>query len=75
MIAERTEEHLEFFEEDKEVAFFGSDDELIDKIRYYIRRDKLRRQMADAARKRLLVGHNTYCDRLTQILEKAQSIL
>ncbi len=35
MLAERTDEHLELFKEDLEAVFFGSDDELVDKVIFY----------------------------------------
>ncbi len=56
MLAQRTEEHLQFFEEDKEAVFFSDVDELRAKLDYWLapQRDAERRQVAQAARERCL---------------------
>lgn len=42
MLAERTDEHLALFEEDKEAIFFASNQELLEKCRYYLDYDEER---------------------------------
>jgi len=42
MVAERTEEHLYLFEEDKEAVFFDSDQELLEKVKLLLVDDKKR---------------------------------
>lgn len=74
MLAERTEEHLEFFEEDKEAAFFNSNEELVDKIAYYLTHDTERQRIAEAGRRRVEAGHHTYQDRLIQILRLVDAL-
>ncbi|MCK4809729.1 MAG: glycosyltransferase family 1 protein [Candidatus Omnitrophica bacterium] len=54
MVAERTDEHLRLFKEDEEAVFFSSDVELVEKLRYYIKRPEERRRIARAGRDRCL---------------------
>jgi spore maturation protein CgeB len=73
MLAERTTEHLELFEEGKEAAFFSSDEELIDKIEFYLKNDPLREKIAEAGYNRCLSADYSYNRQLSDILEKVMS--
>lgn len=74
MLAERTGEHLELFAEGEEAAFFGSPDELVDKVRYYLVHDDERRRIADRGRARVMGGRHTYTDRLSELLDGVATV-
>jgi spore maturation protein CgeB len=73
MLAERTEEHLELFEENKEAVFFSSTEELVEKTRFYLAHESDRNQIAENGYKRVVEGNNTYTHRLQDILTQARS--
>lgn len=73
MLAERTDEHLAVFREGEEAAFFSSPEELLDKARYYLAHDEIRRRIARAGHARVTTGGHTYRDRLREIIQAAQT--
>ena len=64
----RSEEQLEFFEEEKEIACFSTLEELQDKIKFYLPREELRHKIAEAAHMKVAQGH-TYLDRAKRVLK------
>lgn len=70
MLAERTVKHLEVFEEGKEAVFFDTDEELLDKVRYYQAHPEVRRKIAAAGRERCLRSGYSYQDRLGAVLDR-----
>ena len=52
MLSERTARHLEFFEEGREAEFFGSNEEMLEKIRRYLENNEDREKVARAGLER-----------------------
>lgn len=59
MLAERTKEHEMMFKEGKEADFFSSDDELLEKCRFYLQHEDVRKRVAEAGRKRCIESDYT----------------
>jgi len=74
MLAERTEEHLELFADEREAAYFGSTEELADKVRFYLAHDELRRRIAQEGYTRVTTGRHTYRDRLAEIVNAVATV-
>lgn len=74
MLAERTDEHLELFEEGREAEFFESDTELLDKIRFYLAHPEARERIARAGRRRCLESNYRHHDRLKQMLDTIREV-
>jgi spore maturation protein CgeB len=70
MLAERTEDHQEMFEEDRDAVFFDSPEELADKAAYYVRNTALRVKIAASGFRRVTENPNTYVDRLASVLAR-----
>ncbi len=69
MLAERTEEHLQLFEEGKEAEFFNCPDELLEKVKYYLAHEEERQRLAEAGFKRCLESGYSHHERLKVMLE------
>ena len=68
MLAERTDEHLKLFREDREAAFFSNSRELLDKARYYLAHDKERQAIATAGRDRCISSGYSIQNQLKRLL-------
>lgn len=74
MLGERTKRHLEFFEEGKEAEFFGSNEELLKKTKYYLSNEVERKRIAAAGRERCLNSGYSTRAQLSKMLQKTENI-
>lgn len=68
LLADRTDEHQDFFEEGTEAEFFSSDDEMIDKLRFYSLNEKARGQIASRGFVRCHSSGYSYRARVSQVM-------
>jgi spore maturation protein CgeB len=73
LLADRTEEHQQFFEEGKEAEFFASREELIDKVKFYGCNASARKRIAEGGYRRCKEGGYAYVHRLKTALEAINS--
>lgn len=69
MLAERTDEHRAYFEEDREAVYFDSLEELVDKTRYYVTHDRERERITEAGYQRCVRSNYQYVDRAKTAIE------
>lgn len=74
LLADRTAEHQEFFDEGKEAEFFDTSEELVDKIRFYCSNESARQQVAKAGYNRCVDGKYAYVHRLQSVLDQINQI-
>ena len=74
MLAERTREHLELFEEGKETEFFSTKEELLEKVRYYLNHEEERKEIGKAGRERCLKSGYSNHDRLRWMFSQINSM-
>ena len=70
LLADRTEEHQQFFEEGKEAEFFGSCEELVEKVKFYGGNESARKRVADRGYQRCKDGGYAYVCRLRGALRE-----
>jgi spore maturation protein CgeB len=68
MLAERTDEHREYFAEDREAVYFSSLEELVDKARFYSTHARQRAAIAGRGHERCVQGGHRYVDRARDLL-------
>jgi spore maturation protein CgeB len=68
MVAERTSDHLRWFEDGKEAVFFEGTDELLEVLARWLPDRAGRRAVAAAGRRRLLADSHRYADRAATML-------
>jgi spore maturation protein CgeB len=73
LLHERTDEVAEYFVEGAEMACFSSDDELVDKVEYYLSNDVERKRIAHAGYERC-IAENSLTHRAQAILDKYQEM-
>jgi spore maturation protein CgeB len=71
LLAERTSEHLELFAEGVEADFFGSDDELVEKVRHYLANPTECRRIGVRGLERCHRDRYSYRERLADALATA----
>lgn len=68
MLADRSEEHRELFEEGKEAEYFTSDEEYRDKLGFYLGNESARIRIAAAGHQRCITSGYSYDDRIRTVL-------
>lgn len=74
LLADRTDEHLSFFEEGREAEFFGSQAELVDKARFYTANEAARARIAASGRRRCETSGYSYVERLRPVLRQVEAM-
>ena len=70
MIAERTNEHLDLFEENKEAVYFSNDCELLEKVKYYLENEKERLSISNNGYHKCIKKDYSYDNMVKKILGK-----
>jgi hypothetical protein len=74
LLADRTQEHSELFEEGREAEFFSSTEELVDKAKFYCGNESARLQVAVAGFERCVKSRYAYIHRLAVVLGELSRI-
>lgn len=69
VLAERSLEAKEFFEEDIEAVYFSTPEELRDKVKYYLKHEEERNKIGQAGYQRCVTSGYSYLERAKKILE------
>ncbi len=74
MLAERTNEHLDLFEEDKEAVYFSDDKELLEKVKYYLENENERLSILNNGYKKCINEDYSYDDIVIKIINKVKDL-
>lgn len=69
MLAERTSEHQELFQEDLEAVFFDSNEELLEKCNFYLAHEPIRKEIAKLGNMRVQTSGYSNFSTLTRIIK------
>ena len=69
MLAERTNEHSDLFEEGIEAEFFNSNEELLKKVNYYLLNEEKRQEVMEEGYKKCIEKDYSYDNMLERILD------
>ncbi len=75
MLAERTDEHLSFYEEGREAEFFSDPTELLHKVKYYLSRPQERLAIARAGHVKAVTAGYSYLERIRSDLAHIRPLL
>lgn len=70
MLAERTAEHQQLFQEGVEADFFGNQEEMLEQCRYYLSHSEARNQIAHAGLERCVLSDYSYDRQLCDVLQR-----
>lgn len=70
LLADRTMEHQEFFKEGIEADYFSSKEELVEKVRFYLKNERLRQSLAEAGYHKCLTAGYSYKELLHKLFTK-----
>ncbi|MDB4911335.1 MAG: uncharacterized protein JWO39_2158 [Gemmatimonadetes bacterium] len=70
MLADRTDDHREFFEEGREAEYFSTDDEFRDKVKFYLANESARLRIARAGHERCMTSGYSYDDRIRAVMNE-----
>jgi spore maturation protein CgeB len=74
LLADRTGEHCELFDEGKEAEFFSSTEELVDKAKFYCGDESARLRVSGAGFERCVTSKYAYIHRLAAVLGEVAKI-
>lgn len=75
MLSERTEDLMTLYEENKEVAFFSSVDEMVDKVKLYLGDEELRKSVAENGYHRVIADGHDVDTRMRLLLDWVTDII
>ncbi|HDY73028.1 MAG TPA: glycosyltransferase family 1 protein [Candidatus Jorgensenbacteria bacterium] len=74
MLHERTQEISALYKEGEEAEFFGSFDELVEKVDYYLKNESERKKIALAGHKKAISFEYSYLARAQKILDVYENL-